>query len=163
MTLPGVSYDKIKAVVFDATQIKKLVKCQNFSISMTDVKQRAWIAVKWVLGNSKVAKYKRLVERLLDSFYALSISISIKVHLLMCQFNRFPAKFGDENDAQNINAMEERYEARLNRHMMVDYRWSIQRDCVDMEHSRLCQKRKSVLYMCDSCTIELALSVMFEN
>ena len=38
-TFPGLSYDKIKAGVFDGTQIKKFMKCQNFSSSMSDVER----------------------------------------------------------------------------------------------------------------------------
>ena len=41
-TFPGLSYDKIKVGVFDGTQIKKLIKCKNFSRSMTEVEKRAW-------------------------------------------------------------------------------------------------------------------------
>ena len=36
-TFPELSYDKIKARVFDGIQIKKLVKCKNFSRLMTEV------------------------------------------------------------------------------------------------------------------------------
>ena len=38
-TFPGLSYDKIKAGVFDGIQIKKLVRCKNFSRLMTEVKK----------------------------------------------------------------------------------------------------------------------------
>ena len=38
-TFPGLSYDKIKAGVFDGIQIKKLVKCKSFSRLMTEVKK----------------------------------------------------------------------------------------------------------------------------
>jgi hypothetical protein len=40
-TFPGLSYDKIKGGVFDRAQIRKLIKCQNFSSSMTDIEKRA--------------------------------------------------------------------------------------------------------------------------
>ena len=76
-TFPGLSYDKIKAGVFDGTQIKKLMKCQNFSSSMTDVEKRAWNAfvavVKGFFGNTKAANYKDLVETLLDSFHVFRL------------------------------------------------------------------------------------------
>ena len=81
---PGLSHDKIKAGIFDGTQIKKLIKCKNFSSSMTEVEKRAWNAfmavVKEFLGNTKAANYKDLVETLLDSFHALGCNMSIKVH-----------------------------------------------------------------------------------
>ena len=129
-TFPGLSYDKIKAGVFDGTQIKKLMKCQNFSSSMTDVEKRAWNAfvavVKGFLGNTMAANYKDLVETLLDSFHVLGCNMSIKVHFLKSHLNEFPANLGDMSDEhgerlhQDIKAMEERYQGQWNTHM-ADY------------------------------------------
>ena len=91
---------------------------------MTEVEKRAWNAfvavVKGFLGNTKAANYKDLVEILHDSF-----------------------DVSDEHGEpfhQDIKVMEERYQGRWNTHMMADYCCSIQRDCVDMKHSRLSRK-----------------------
>ena len=134
-TFSGISYDNIKAGVFHGTQIKKLIKCKNFSSSMTEVKKRAWNAfvavVKGLLGNTKAANYKDLVETLLDDFHALGCNMSIKVHFLKNHLNKFPANLGDVSDEhgqrfhQNIKVMEERYQGRWNTHMMAGYCWSI--------------------------------------
>ena len=101
-TFPGLSYDKIKAGVFDGTQIKMLMKRQSFSSWMTDVEKRAWSAfvavVKGFLGNTKTANYKDLVETLLDSFYVLGFNMNIKVHFLMSHLNEFPANLGHVSD-----------------------------------------------------------------
>ena len=120
ITFPGLSYGKIKAGVFDGTQIKKVINCKNFSSSMTEVEKRAWNAfvavVKGFLGNIKAANYKDLMETLLDSFHALDCNISIKVHFLKSQLNEFPANLGDVSDEhgkrfhQDIKVMEERYQ-----------------------------------------------------
>ena len=153
-TFPGLSYDKIKAGAFDGTQIKKLIKCTNFSSSMSEVEKRACNAfvavVKGFLGNTKAANYKYLVETLLDSFHALGCNMSIKVHFLKSHLNKFPASLGDASDEhsqhfhKDIKVMEERYQGQLNTHKMADYCWSIQSDCVDMKHSRRSRKRKFV-------------------
>ena len=122
---------------------------------MTEVKKRAWdafvVVVKGFLGNTKAANYKDLVETLLDSFHALAFgNMSIKVHFLKSHLNEFPANLGDVSDEhgesfhQDIKVMEERYQGRWNTNMMADYCWSIQRDCVDMKHSRRFRKWKFV-------------------
>ena len=99
---PGLGCDKIKAGVFDGTQIKKLIKCKNFSSSMTEVQQRAWnafvVVVKRFLGNTKAANYKDLVETLLDSFHALGCNITIKFHFLKSHLNEFAANPGEVSD-----------------------------------------------------------------
>ena len=121
-TFPGLSYDKIKAGAFDGTQIKKLIKCKNFSSSMSEVEKRACNAfvavVKGFLGNTKAANYKYLVETLLDSFHALGCNMSIKVHFLKSHLNKFPASLGDASDEhsqhfhKDIKVMEERYQGQ---------------------------------------------------
>ena len=123
-TFHGLSYDIIKAGVFSGTQIKKLIKCKNFSSSMTEVGKRAWNAfmavVKGFLGNKKSVNYKDLVETLLDSFHAIGCNMSIKVHFLKSHLNEFPANFGDVSDEhgecfhQDLKVVEERYQGRWN-------------------------------------------------
>ena len=44
MAFPGLSYEKVKAGVFDGPQIRQLIKDQNFITSMTAVEKRAWEA-----------------------------------------------------------------------------------------------------------------------
>ena len=56
-TFPGLSYEKVKAGVFDGPHIRQLIKDQNFTTSMTAVEKRAWEAfvsvVKNFFGNEK--------------------------------------------------------------------------------------------------------------
>ena len=126
----GLSYEKIKAGVFDGTQIKKLNKSKNFSSSMTEVQQRAWnafvVVVKGFLRNTKTANYKDLVETLLDSFHVLGCSITIKVHFLKSHLNEFAANPGEVSDehgqrfhqyqgygGETSRSMEHTYDGRL--------------------------------------------------
>ena len=153
-TFSGLSYDKIKAGVFDVTQIKKLIKCKNFSSSMSEVEKREWntfaVVLKGFLRYTKAANCKHLLETLLDSFHDLGCNMSIKVHFLKSPLNEFPTNLGDvsgeysEHLHQDIKVMEERYQGRWNTHIMADYCWNIQRDCIDMKHSRRSRKRKFV-------------------
>ena len=54
-TFSGLSYDKIKANVFDGMQIKKIINCQNLSSSMAKVeKKRAWNAFVAVVKGWKL-------------------------------------------------------------------------------------------------------------
>lgn len=154
LTFPGLSYEKIKAGIFDGPQIRQLINSKDFSSSMNDVEKRAWNSfvalVKGFLGNEKAKDYKDLVETLLGSFQQLGCNMSIKVHFLMSHLDEFPANLGDVSDEhgerfhQDIKTMEERYQGRWNVNMMADYCWSIQRDCVESQHSRQSRKRKFI-------------------
>ena len=98
-TFSGLSYDKIKAGVFDVTQIKNLIKCKNFSSSMSEVEKREWntfaVVLKGFLRYTKAANCKHLLETLLDSFHDLGCNMSIKVHFLKSHLNEFPTNLGD--------------------------------------------------------------------
>ena len=84
--LPGLSYEKVKAGVFDGHHIRQVIKDQNFTTSMTAVEKRAWEAfisvVKNFLGNGKAENYKDVVETMLQSCHNLGCNMSIKVHFL---------------------------------------------------------------------------------
>ena len=87
--------------------------------------------------------------------------MNIMVHFIKSHLNEFD-KYG-ERFHQDTKVMEERYQGRWNTHRMANYCWSIQRDCVDMKHFRRSRKWKFVSKVCGSCTVVLALPVMFEN
>ena len=121
---------------------------------MTPLEKRAWKAfvsvVKKFLGNEKAENYKDVVETMLQSYHNLGCNMSITVHFLNSHLGKFPANLGDVSDEhgerfhQDIKVMEERYQGRLDTHMMADYCWSIQRDNPDVHHSRKSRKRKFV-------------------
>ena len=57
-------------------------------------------AVKNFLENRKAVKYKEIVAELRSSLRDVSANISIKLHLLYPNLDRFLANFGDLSDEQ---------------------------------------------------------------
>lgn len=150
--LPALSYEKIKAGVFDGPQIRQLLRDTNFIESMEENEKTAWLAFKNIvnnfLGNIRASNYAIVVEQLLDSFQRLGCNMSIKVHFLHSHLDEFPENLGAVSDEQgerfhqDLKIMETRYQGRWDANMMADYCWSIKRDCPEIEHSRKSYKRK---------------------
>ena len=94
--------------------------------------------------------YQELVEDMLFKFKDLGVKMSIKVYYLFIHLDCFPTNLGDlrekhvERFHQDIKVMEERHQGSWDVHMMVDYCWSLQRDCLSASHSRKSYKRKFV-------------------
>ncbi|RUS71032.1 hypothetical protein EGW08_021203 [Elysia chlorotica] len=151
---PGVTYEKLKAGIFDGPQIRKLIKDTSFVRSIKSAEKNAWESfvsvVREFLGNRRSENYKELVQNMLEKYCALGCNMSIKVHFLHSHLDRFPENLGDVSDEQgerfhqDLKVMEDRYQGRWDIHMMADYCWSIQRDCVGKKHSRKSLKRKFV-------------------
>lgn len=151
-SFPGLSDEKKKAGVFDGPQIRKLIKDEHFSNSMTNEEKEAWCGfvnvTKNFLGNHKSPDYVDVVEKMLNSFHNLNCNMSIKVHFLFSQLQRFPDNLGDVSDEQgerfhqDIKVMESRYQGRWDTHMMADYCWNLMRDCPDTKHTRKSHKRQ---------------------
>ena len=84
-TFPGLSYEKIKAGVFDGLQIRTLVLHQAFVQAIND-KKAAWLSfvdvMKNFLGNKKAGNHEDLVGNMLLAFHNLGWKMSIKVHFL---------------------------------------------------------------------------------
>ena len=149
---PGLSHEKLKAGIFDGTQIRKLMKDEDFVLHMNAVESAAWCSyisvVKEFLGNNKADNYQELVEMMLTNFQALGARMSIKVHYLFSHLDRFPENLGDVSEEQgerfhqDIKSMEERYQGRWDTHMMADYCWSLMRNCEQQSHKRKSSKRK---------------------
>ena len=136
---PGLSMEKMKAGIFDAPQIRKLIQDQAFTSHMTAVESAVWCSYASVvlefLGNTKASNYRYLVDVMLRNFQALGSRMSIKLHYLFSQLDYFPENLGDvskeqgERFHQDIKMMEERYQGRWDAHMMSDYCWTLIRDC----------------------------------
>jgi len=92
-TFSGLSYEKIKAGVFDGPQIRTLVRDQAFVQAMND-KKAAWLSfedvIKNFLGNKNAKNHKDLVGNMLSAFYDLGCKMSIKVHFLFSYLEKFP-------------------------------------------------------------------------
>ena len=85
--------------VFDGPQIRKLIKVENFLLSMTEVEKDAWDAFAKVtqnfLGNKTAHSYIQLLIDLLEKFHKFNINMSIKVHFLFSHLDSFPENVGD--------------------------------------------------------------------
>ena len=79
---------------------------------------------------------------MLDAYQRFETSMSIKVHFLHNNLDRFPANCGDISDKQgehfhqDIKEIETRYQGRWDARIMADFCWSIKRDNPDANHSR---------------------------
>ncbi|GFN93205.1 hypothetical protein PoB_001971100 [Plakobranchus ocellatus] len=73
--LPGVTVEQFKAGIFHGSQIRKLIKDQTFTQSMTVVEKNAWAAfisvAQNISGNRESEGYKKFVESMLDIFKVL--------------------------------------------------------------------------------------------
>lgn len=88
------SYEKIKARIFDGPQIRNLLKDQEFISTMKREELQAWKAfldvVKNFLGNMKSQNFGELVGNLLQAFHNLLCNMSVKVHFLHSHLDYFP-------------------------------------------------------------------------
>ena len=113
---PRLTYEKIKAGIFDGPQIRFFVKDQTFISTMKKEELNAWKAfcdvVKNFLGNIKSPNFNELVESLLQAFYNLRCNMSVKVHFLHSHLSYFPENLGafseeqGERFHQDIKVME---------------------------------------------------------
>ena len=90
------------------------------------------------------------VEKLLKSLQNIGANISIKVHSLHSQLDKFPDNCSNVRDEQgekfhqDIKTIEEHNQRWWDKQMMVDYSWSIKRGLNNIEHDRQLGKRKSL-------------------
>ena len=148
---PALSFEKIKAGVFDGPQIRALVR-DEFAWKMNDKEKAAWLSFMAVmqnfLGYKNIDNYEVLVTRMLLAFHDLGCKMSIKIHFLNSHLDKFPENLGAVSDEQgerfhqDLMTVEERYQGRWNKHMMADHCWSIKRDCPEKVHRRKGYKRK---------------------
>ena len=93
--------------------------------------------------NRKAENYHKLVEDVLSKFKDLGVKISVTVHYVFSHLDHFPTNLGDlseelgERFHQDIYVMEEKHQGRWNAHMMVDYCWSLQPDCLAASRRQL--------------------------
>lgn len=149
---PKLSYDKIKAGVFDGPQIRLLVRDKKFVEVMNNQEKVAWLSfvavIQNFLGNTKAENYQVLVATMLSAFRDLGCNMSIKLHFLHAHLDEFPGNLGAVSDEQgerfhqDLKTMEHRYQGRWDKVMMADYCWSIMRDCPEEVHKRKSYKRK---------------------
>ena len=149
---PRLTYEKIKAGIFDGPQIRLLVKDQTFISIMKKEELNAWKAfcdvVKNFLGKIKSPNFNELVESLLQAFHNLRCNMSVKIHFLHSHLSYFPENLGAFSEEQgksfhqDIKVMEKRYRGKWNVSMIADYCWNLIRESSDFQHSRQSKKRK---------------------
>ena len=118
-TIPGLSYEKIKAEVVDGPQIRILVRNQALVQAMNDKEKAAWLSfvdvMKNFLGNKKAGNHEDLVNNMLSAFHDLGCKMSIKLHFLFCHLDKFPDHLGAVSDEQgerfheDLMAVEQRF------------------------------------------------------
>ena len=150
----GLSIEKLKGGIFDGRQVRQLIRDPEFEKSMTKLKSKAWkpfvLVVKNFLGNNKASNYEELITNILYAFKNLGCNMSIKMHHLFSHIDRFPENLGTMSDEQgerfhrNIKEMETSYQGRWNAAMMADYCWTLKRDILSAEHSRISKKGKFI-------------------
>lgn len=84
--LPAISKEKLKAEIFDESQITQLIKDPHFTKTVTEIESNAWFSfakiVENFLGNYKFGNYKDIVKVILNYFQILGCYIGIVVHYL---------------------------------------------------------------------------------
>ena len=133
--LPGLSFEKIKASVFNGSQIRALVHDQEFARKMNDKERTAWLSFVAVmtnfLSNKKADNYETLVANMLSAFRNLGCNMSVKLHYLYSHIDRFPVNLGAVSDEQgepfhqDLETMEDCYQGRWDKRTMADYCWGI--------------------------------------
>jgi hypothetical protein len=81
---PGLTIEKLKAGIFDGSQIRQLIRDPDFEKSMSVVELKTWkafvLVVNNFLGNVKARSYAKLVTNMLTAFRNLGCNMSIKMH-----------------------------------------------------------------------------------
>ena len=117
---PHLSEAKLKEGLFLSSDIRALMKDENFLSLMKSIERNAWIALQDLitkfLGNIKDHDYENIVKRMLEIFQTLGCSMSIKVHFLNAHLDFFIKNLGEVSEEQgecfhqDINEMEKRYQ-----------------------------------------------------
>ena len=139
--------DKLKAGIFDGSQIRELMKDPMFY----KAELLTWLSLKLVktnfLRNYRSAEYEKEIKKLLKSFRQLGVWMPVKVHFLWSHKDYFPKYYGYLSEEQgecfhqDIHIMEERYQGRWDVNVLADYSWYLKRDAVAVEHRRESLKR----------------------
>lgn len=97
--MPQFCTEKIKAGIFDASQIKQLIKDPIFINLMNEVERKTWISFVEVaenfLSKCKAANYAELINNMLNSFKSLWCNMNIKVNYLHSYKDCFSENLGN--------------------------------------------------------------------
>ena len=95
---PQLSYEKVKAGIFDGPQMQLLQKDQAFISTMKKEELNAWKTFSNVVinfqGTIKFPNFSKLVESLLQAFHNLRCNMSVNVHFLHSHLEYFAKNLG---------------------------------------------------------------------
>ena len=131
---PKLSDAKVKAGIFVGPHIKKIIECDKFAKLLNRKQKTAWnsfVAAHGFLGNHKAENYVQLVQTVTKNYAKMGCRISLKVHILEADLDKFKENMGAYSEEQgkrfhqDILDFEHRYQGQYNENMMGDHIWSL--------------------------------------
>lgn len=148
---PNLTTAKTEGGIFVGPDIRKLMRDENFTKTMTTNEKNAWVSFKSVvenfLGNNRDPKFKSIVSTMLSNFKKLGCLMSLKLHFLFSHLDYFPENVGafseemGERFHQDFKQAERHYQGRWDERMMADYCWRLKRNANPSIHKRKSLKR----------------------
>lgn len=149
----NISHSKLKNGILNGPDIRRLMRCEEFDLTLSPKHLAAWKSFKAVvdnfLGNYKAPNYKKLVEQLLINYKEIGANMSLKIHFLHSHLDYFSElPLGEVSDEQgerfhqDIATFEQRYAEKISARMMGDYCWSLIRETNIIEYNRRSQNTK---------------------
>ena len=146
---PKLSEAKVKGGIFIGSQVKLILKSDEFLETLSAVEKDAWICFAAVVygffGNNLEDNYAELVANLVKSYGNMRCRMSMKIHMLDAHLDEFKENLGAYSDEQgerfhqDIKDFESRYQGQYNENMMGDYIWGWIRES-DLEYRRKSRK-----------------------
>lgn len=117
----NISDAKLKEGIFDGPQMCTLMKGDQFTTTMNNIKKEVSLSFKSVtekfLGN-RDKDNKRIIKTMLSNYNNLGCLINLKLHFLHSHLNYFPENLGHcseeqgERFHQDLKEIERRYQGR---------------------------------------------------
>src|SRR6218665_3297077 len=125
---PKLSKAKANAGIFVGPQIKKIIKCDEFTNLLNRTEKTAWnsfvAVVHGFLGNHKAENYVQSDQYLIKNYAKMRCRMSLKVHILDAYLQKFKDNMGayseeqDERFRQDILDYERCYQGQYNVNIM---------------------------------------------
>ena len=143
--------EKIKAGIFDGSQIRELIKDTSFDDALNPTELSVWLPLKSVianfLGKHRGSQYRKMVDDLMENFRQIDARMSVKTHFLRSHLDYFLENWGDvreeqgERFHQDISDMEKRYQDWWDVSFLADYCWCLKREVESAHYKRKSLKR----------------------
>ena len=142
---PKLSDAKVKAGIFAGPHIKKIIECDKFAKLLDRKQKTAWnsfVAVHGFLGNHKAENYVHLVQTLTKNYAKMGCRISLNVHILEADLDKFK---------ENMGAYSEKQGERFHQ------------DILDFEHCYQGQYHENLMGTTFGCLFEKAICSTLVN